>query len=223
MKRKLTVYTIIVTCLVLLFSMGVQAGSITISKKKATMYARAQLKLSVSTKSKKVKWSSSNKKVATVSKKGMVTAKKPGKVTITAKVGKKKLKCRITVKKWNGKVDLMSLLGKKYSKVKKKVPCMRKKAPGFYFDGGAGITASSGRIVVVDMTRYIAGYHFRGVRVGMNYQKAEEILINKGFYLEADVGYDDIIRYYRRGNESIQINSTDGVTVTYVHGTKVGS
>ena len=36
MKRKLTVYTIIVTCLVLLFSMGVQAGSITISKKKAT-------------------------------------------------------------------------------------------------------------------------------------------------------------------------------------------
>lgn len=36
---------------------------------------------------KKVTWKSSNKKVATVSKKGAVTAKKAGTATITAKVG----------------------------------------------------------------------------------------------------------------------------------------
>lgn len=47
---------------------------------------------------KKVKWSSSKKKVATVSAKGKVKAKKKGKTTIIAKVGKKKYKCKITVK-----------------------------------------------------------------------------------------------------------------------------
>lgn len=48
---------------------------------------------------KKIKWSSSNKKVATVTKKGKVKGKKVGKATITAKVGKKKYKCKINVKK----------------------------------------------------------------------------------------------------------------------------
>ena len=45
----------------------------------------------------KIKWSSSDKKVATVNSKGKVTAKNNGKVTITAKVGKSKYKCKITV------------------------------------------------------------------------------------------------------------------------------
>lgn len=46
---------------------------------------------------KKVAWKSSNKKVATVSKKGKVTAKKAGTATITAKVGGKKLTCTVKV------------------------------------------------------------------------------------------------------------------------------
>lgn len=46
---------------------------------------------------KKVKWSSSDKKVAAVSKKGKVKAKKAGRAIITAKVGKKKFKASITV------------------------------------------------------------------------------------------------------------------------------
>ncbi len=45
-----------------------------------------------------VKWSSNKKKTATVSKKGVVTAKKKGTAVITAKAGKKKLKCKVTVK-----------------------------------------------------------------------------------------------------------------------------
>lgn len=50
-------------------------------------------------KASKVKWSSSNKKVATVDSKGLVKAKKNGKTTITAAAGKKKLKCTVIVEK----------------------------------------------------------------------------------------------------------------------------
>lgn len=45
----------------------------------------------------KFKWKSSNKKVATVSSKGIVTAKKKGKTTITAKKGKATYKCKLIV------------------------------------------------------------------------------------------------------------------------------
>ena len=46
----------------------------------------------------KTKFKTSNKKVATVSSKGVITAKKAGKVTITVTSGKKKVKCTVTVK-----------------------------------------------------------------------------------------------------------------------------
>ena len=45
-----------------------------------------------------VKWTSSNKKVATVSSKGVVTAKKKGTATVTAKFGNKKVTFKVTVK-----------------------------------------------------------------------------------------------------------------------------
>lgn len=45
-----------------------------------------------------VKWSSSNNKIATVSN-GVVTGKKQGVVTITAKIGKKSVKCVVAVSK----------------------------------------------------------------------------------------------------------------------------
>ena len=74
-------------------------AKIRINKKKVTMYVGKKLKLKIKgIKAKKVKWSSSNKKVATV-KKGIVKAKKKGRVIITAKVKGKKYKCKINVKK----------------------------------------------------------------------------------------------------------------------------
>lgn len=54
-----------------------------------------------------VKWSSSNKKVATVSNKGVVTAKKKGTAVITAKKGKKSVKCKIKV--FNAKISSFPL------------------------------------------------------------------------------------------------------------------
>ena len=47
----------------------------------------------------KVKWYSTRKSVATVNRKGVVKAKRKGKAYIVAKVGRKKYRCRVIVKK----------------------------------------------------------------------------------------------------------------------------
>ncbi len=60
------------------------------------LYPKEKITLYVNTKS-KTTWSSSNKKIATVSSKGVVTARKPGNTIITATVGKKKYKCKVQV------------------------------------------------------------------------------------------------------------------------------
>ncbi len=81
-----------------IFSVSASA-KMKINKKKATIYVGKTVKLKVKNANKKVKWSSTKKSVATVSKKGKVKGKKTGKATIIAKVGKKKFKCKVTVKK----------------------------------------------------------------------------------------------------------------------------
>ena len=75
----------------------VQAVSIKLNTKKKSLNVGKTYTLKLSKTKKKVKWSSSNKKIATVNSKGKVTAKKKGTCTITAKIGKSKYKCKITV------------------------------------------------------------------------------------------------------------------------------
>lgn len=68
--------------------------------KKLTLIAGKSKKLKVSgIKANKVKWTSSKKSVASVSKKGKVKAKKAGKTVITASFAGGRLKCKVTVKK----------------------------------------------------------------------------------------------------------------------------
>ena len=74
------------------------AQAATISKTKATIYNGKTLKLKVTGATKGVRWSSSNARVASVDKNGLVKAKKVGKATITAQVGAQKLTCVVTVK-----------------------------------------------------------------------------------------------------------------------------
>lgn len=69
-----------------------------LNKKKVTLTVGRQVRLKLKNNKKKVKWSSNKKKIATVSKKGVVKAKKKGTARITAKVGKKKYTCKVTVK-----------------------------------------------------------------------------------------------------------------------------
>ncbi len=58
-----------------------------------------------------LKWSTSNKKIATVNKYGTVTAKEEGTVTITVKTSsKKKATCKITIKKYLTEDEIASLI-----------------------------------------------------------------------------------------------------------------
>lgn len=69
-----------------------------LNQKKIVLKVGQTKKLKVKKTKKKVIWKSNKKKIATVSKKGLVKAKKVGKAVITARVGGKKLKCKVTVK-----------------------------------------------------------------------------------------------------------------------------
>lgn len=75
------------------------AGKVKINRTKTTIYTGETTTLKVSGTKKKVRWTTTNKKVATVSCKGKVTGKKAGTATITAKVSGKSYKCKVTVKK----------------------------------------------------------------------------------------------------------------------------
>ena len=98
-------------CLFLLFILGAVffaiLGSMPVcaktspklNKTKITLKVGKKYTLKLKNNKKKVTWSSSRKKVAAVSRKGVVTAKKAGTATIKAKAGGKTYKCKVTVKK----------------------------------------------------------------------------------------------------------------------------
>ena len=77
----------------------IHAASMRLNKTSISLHVGGKQKLKIKGTSKKIKWSSSKKSVATVSQKGSVTARKKGYTTVTAKIGKTKLKCKVTVKK----------------------------------------------------------------------------------------------------------------------------
>lgn len=74
----------------------VQAATIKLNKTKEILFVGQSVKLKMIGTAKKAVWSTSNKKVATV-KAGKVTAKQAGTAKITAKIGKKKYTCKISV------------------------------------------------------------------------------------------------------------------------------
>lgn len=63
-------------------------AKVKLNKKKLVLTVGKKAKLKVKGTKKKVKWSSSKKKIATVTKKGVVKAKKKGTAKIVAKIGK---------------------------------------------------------------------------------------------------------------------------------------
>lgn len=70
-----------------------------LNKKKITVYNSRSFRLKVTGGKGRIRWKSGNKKVATVSKKGTVTALKGGTCTVTAVRNGITLKCKVTVPK----------------------------------------------------------------------------------------------------------------------------
>lgn len=100
MKKFYRFLCIIITAAMMLSLCGLTVSAASkpkLNKTSASMTVGSTLNLSVSGTSAKVKWTSSDKTVCTVSSKGKVTAKSEGSARIRAKVGKYKLYCNITV------------------------------------------------------------------------------------------------------------------------------
>lgn len=97
MKKKLLCSLVVFT---LLFSVNpVQAkAKLQLNKTYITISKKSTFTLKVSGTKKKTRWYSSKKSIASVNKNGKVYAKKSGTAYITAKVGKKKMKCKISVR-----------------------------------------------------------------------------------------------------------------------------
>lgn len=100
-KRYWLVGVLLFLCMALFYRTPAEAAKINKTSLTVTKGKSAYLKVT-GTKTKPV-WSSSNKKVVTVKKysayKAKVTAKGTGTAYITAKVGKKTYKCKVTVQK----------------------------------------------------------------------------------------------------------------------------
>jgi hypothetical protein len=116
MKSKKIILMMLLSVVILLtLGNAKTSAKVKLNKTKVTIHVGESYKLKFKGTKKKVTWKSSKKSVVTVNKKGVVTGKKAGKSIITAKVGKKKLKCKVTVivkanksKKNNGDIEMMS-------------------------------------------------------------------------------------------------------------------
>ena len=100
LKRKTLFLLLVFSLLISSISYGVSstaAGKIALSKASVSLCKKESYQLTLKgAKAKKVKWQSSNKKIATV-KKGLVKAKKKGQCTITATYKGKKYTCKVQV------------------------------------------------------------------------------------------------------------------------------
>lgn len=92
---------LLVAAVIIMGCLPYQAEAVTVqlNRSKVTVYIGKSTTLKIKGTKKKVRWISSNKKIAVISKDGRVTGKKPGKVIITAKINSKKYTCTVLVKR----------------------------------------------------------------------------------------------------------------------------
>lgn len=105
MKRKTIALFVLLFTLCLAAGVSIKAeaaGAVKLNKTKMVLEMGDTYQLKVKNTTKKVKWSSSDKKVVKVNSKGKLTPKSVGTATVTAKVGGKKYKCKVTVADYEG-------------------------------------------------------------------------------------------------------------------------
>ena len=97
-KRLLAVISAVILMTTMLIpAFQASAASVKLNKTKIVLVVGQTYNLKVSGTKKTPQWSSSNKKIVSVTKKGVVKGLKKGTATITAKIGKKTYKCKVTV------------------------------------------------------------------------------------------------------------------------------
>lgn len=98
-KQIMTAALVLSLCTPLIQSMDSSAAKICLNQTKITMTkgSTRTLKVKGIRKKKSISWKSNNKKIVAVNQKGVLTAKKKGSATITARVKKQKLRCKVTV------------------------------------------------------------------------------------------------------------------------------
>ena len=85
------------------------ATTVKLKKSSLNLYTGSKYQLQVTGTKSKVKWTSSNKAVATVTSNGLVAAKKAGTATIIATIGSKKYTCKVLIKKGSVKLNKTAL------------------------------------------------------------------------------------------------------------------
>lgn len=119
MKKLITLFLTFILCVTFMSPSIAYSATIKLNKTKLTLDEGKSYTLKLTGTTKTVKWSTSNKKVATVSSKGIVKAIKAGTATITATVSSKKYTCKVTVKEvFNAKKAIENLSATDYSRGK---------------------------------------------------------------------------------------------------------
>ena len=131
--RKHTILFLMVL-FILSLSLPVHAAKPKLNSSKKTVYVGKSFQLKVNHSRKKVKWSSSNKSVATITASGRVKTKRTGSSIITAKMGSKSLKCAVKVKPYS-----LTQMGKKVNTY------FKKHMPGWFVSHDIAPQKSSGK------------------------------------------------------------------------------
>lgn len=152
--RNLMVLAATVFMVMILLPVNADAAStVKLDRKALTIYAGGSTTLKTTGITKGIKWSSSKNSVATVSQKGVVTAKKAGKAVITAKAGSKKAQCTVTVKKQlsaKQAVAMMNSRVKKAQNITMKVYTGSVKKSNYYCTIAVGI---KNKVIYMDMSK----------------------------------------------------------------------
>jgi hypothetical protein len=116
MKKIFAIVLIFIFCFMFSGTEIVSAATVKLNKTTLTVNEGQSYTLKLSGTTKTVKWSTSNKAIATVSTKGIVKGIKAGTATITATASNKKYNCKVTVKEvFNAKKAVQNLSVEDYS------------------------------------------------------------------------------------------------------------
>lgn len=188
-KRYILGYLMLLFCL-LLPTQKAQAKTISLSNTSVTIYEGSSKTLKVTGTDQKITWSTSDKKIVTVNN-GVLKAKKAGKAVIKAKVGKKTMSCKVTVKKCSlsatrktikgGQGFTLKLTGTKIKKVESSDKlCVEVDQSGYVYGEGRGwslvtVTGTNGKkykcevFVTSDSKQPEFNVSRRGALVGDNF------------------------------------------------------